>query len=133
MDLNEFLKKAMEEEMRTDDEDAGEKMEFISEEEDNSIKGMLNIMSSGKLITMGKVAIDEKEKVVNDLADYLAKMDRSDRARYISRAATRIELAGKKLDILDTMVAAATMCSTAENDDMRKTVRAILGLRSMSF
>ena len=97
MDMNEFLKKAME-----------------------AAKLMTGIMSSGKMIRIAKAASDHKKELIDALSDFLANGDKNDRASWDARSSAEILMTAKKIAVLDVLISSAALGSTALDENQYK-------------
>ena len=120
MDMNEFLKKAMEEEMHVDQDDS--KSEFDLEK----AKKSLSFLSGMKMVCLGRAAIDEKIKIINKLNEELNSMSKDDIATYTAKASVKIQSAAKKMGILDILISSSTISAMQPVDEIPDTIKSIL-------
>ena len=127
MNLGDFLKKAMEEEMQVDEQ---KEKQDISEDEEYT-KRTINVMASMKMISLGRAAIDEKVKILNALLDELNNMDKNDTARWSANASVKIQSAAKKLTALDTIISGMMIASLKPGNEMNDAIKSIIRVNIM--
>ena len=127
-DMSEFLKKAMESEMNVED---SEKEMPDGIEEFGSIKKLASVLSSGKMVKIGRTAMDTKEKMIDDLVNYLSNLDKTDKASWHAHASVKIQSVAKKLVILETILSTMTLTCVASEDQYKDAINTVIRLNCM--
>lgn len=120
MDLDDFLKKAMEEEMRVDEPE--KKEEFNVNEGQKIVEPMIDLLSFEKMIKLSRAAINYKKQLMEELADYLNKTDKTDSAKWLALVSSQTLITAKKISTLDAVISTTILGSTAKSDDDYKSV-----------
>lgn len=126
-DMSEFLKKAMESEMNVEDSEK----EMPDNIEFGSIKKLASVLSSGKMVKIGRTAMDTKEKMIDELVNYLSNLDKTDKASWHAHASVKIQSVAKKLAILETILSTMTLTCMASEDQYKDAINTIIQLNCM--
>lgn len=126
-DMSEFLKKAMESEMNVEDSEK----EMPDNIEFGSIKKLASVLSSGKMVKIGRTAMDTKEKMIDELVNYLSNLDKTDKASWHAHASVKIQSVAKKLVILETILSTMTLTCMASEDQYKDAINTVIQLNCM--
>lgn len=130
MDLNnmdDFMKKALESEMNVDDTLDAEQINMLGDR----VKNLLNVLSGGKMIKLGRVAMDKKERIIDELIEYLSHLDKKDKASWHAHASVKIQSAAKKLGVLEVIVVASTLGCTATEEQFGDVIESVIRLNCL--
>ena len=127
MDLDDFLKKAMEEEMREDDSD-GKSNADISKEVADSVLG---ILSMGKILTLSRAAIEYKKKLLKDLMECFNNADPKDEARWIASLSSKVLITSKKISVLDVIISTGVFSNMMSKDNDYDILNRIIGTSTL--
>ena len=131
MDMDEFLKKAMESELKGGDTDGDEVPHIPDEHLTEAINGMFTLMGSGKLLKLAKAAMAKKDILIKELIEYLGKLDQSDKPSFHTHAAVRIQRVAQQIKVLDAIISASVISIGANEDEMNDTVDKIINVNML--
>ena len=124
MDLGDFLKKAMEEEM-------SEEETTESTDHEETAKQTINMLSAFKMVKLGKAAVEERTKIIDELTNVLSKIDRTDKAAWHAKATVKIQQAAKKLSTLDIIISTMTIGGFSTEDQYSDILNTIIQLNNL--
>jgi len=124
MDMDDFFKKIMEEEMREDT--TPEKKEFPEE-----LRPMMDLLATGKNLKFAKTAMSMKEKLINDLVEHITGLDKKDAGYRNASASARILMTAKKLRTLDIIISYAIICGTKNDGQEENALNSVININNL--
>ena len=124
MDMDDFFKKIMEEEMR---EDTTPETKELPEE----LHPIIDMLAMGKNLKFAKAAMSMKEKLINDLVEYITGLDKKDAGYRNASASARILMTAKKLRTLDVIISYVIICGTKNDGQEENALNSVININNL--
>lgn len=133
MDLDDFFKKAMEQEFKEDaPEKAKDNKQFDRLSLSNAVYGMVTAASMEKMVRLGKAATDKKNELIEELAKRLSTADKTDKALWSAETASHILLTARKITVLDVIIASVALGSMCtDKNSYRDAIDSIITINNI--
>ena len=104
--FDDLLRRAMEAEQRTGDEDGDEDVNIPEE-----ISELMGVLSMGNLVKLGRAAKDKQDVVIKELMKDLNTFCKMDEPSFHAHASFKISETAKKLHILNIIISSCAISS----------------------